>query len=105
MCVCVCGEMSHPCHSSIVFLSHPCHSSIVSLSHPCHSSVIPVNPLSHPVTPLSGQSEEGDEDGHHLILTYANVHSRVQSLVQKVSALKGAVKSNQALLASRIEEL
>ena len=108
MCVYVCGEMSHPCHSSVIpviSLSILCHIPVTPLSYPCHSSIIPVNPLSHPVTPLSGQSEEGDEDGHHPILTYANVHSRVQSLVQKVSALKGAVKSNQALLASRIEEL
>ena len=56
------------------------------------------------VTPMSGHSEDAEE-GHCPILTYANVHLRVKSLVQKVSALKGAVKSNQALLASRIEEL
>lgn len=56
------------------------------------------------VTSMSGHSED-DKEGHRPILTYANVHLRVKSLVQKVLALKEAVKSNQALLASRIEEL
>ena len=82
MCVSVCGDIELCVH-------------VASKSILCHIVV----------THLSGQNEEGDGDGHRPILTYTNVQSRVKSLVQKVAALKGAVMSNQALLASRIEEL